>query len=130
MPPGHYLLAQGEHVSTHAYWSLDFGENPVAEASLQDYQDELESLLVDATRIRLRADVPVGAYLSGGLDSSTITAIIRNYHGYPARHFLDFLQRSGVRREPVPAADGRISRDTTPGGLHPSHGILGRCFRM
>jgi len=87
VPPGHYLIAQEGHASTHAYWSLGFHENLDAEVSLRDYQDELEALLVDATRIRLRADVPVGAYLSGGLDSSTITAIIRNYTDTPLDTF-------------------------------------------
>jgi asparagine synthase (glutamine-hydrolysing) len=87
VPPGHYLIAQGDHLSTQAYWSLDFGEAAVPGASLQDYQDELEALLVDAARIRLRADVPVGAYLSGGLDSSTITAIIRNFTDTPLDTF-------------------------------------------
>jgi asparagine synthase (glutamine-hydrolysing) len=86
VPPGHYLLAQQGSVSTHAYWQVNF---PPAEKTRnyqhsdrvrqQAYMEEFRSLLIDATQIRLRADVPVGAYLSGGLDSSTTAAIIRNY---------------------------------------------------
>lgn len=82
VPPGHTLTAREGQVSLERYWSLIFPED-------QDERDEpfpddeyvkgLRDLLVDATQIRLRADVPVGAYLSGGLDSSTITALIRNH---------------------------------------------------
>ncbi len=80
VPPGHYLLARHGKITVEPYWQLAFpdaGDEP--RRSPDDYLDEFRSLLVDATRIRLRADVPVGAYLSGGLDSSTIAAIIRNY---------------------------------------------------
>ena len=79
LAPGHYLLAQNGDYVIKPYWRLDFTEDPTPIRPLQDYLDEFENLLVDATCIRLRADVPVGAYLSGGLDSSTIAAIIRNY---------------------------------------------------
>ncbi|MFH0878729.1 MAG: asparagine synthase (glutamine-hydrolyzing), partial [Lentisphaerota bacterium] len=79
IPPGHYLQAQDGAFTLHPYWSLDLMPESSSERPPQDYLDELESLLIDATRIRLRADVPVGAYLSGGLDSSTTTAIIRKY---------------------------------------------------
>lgn len=78
LPPGHYLLAKEGEVKIAPYWELDFSEEHPHRRDAE-YLEELESLLVDASRIRLRADVPVGAYLSGGLDSSITSAIIQKY---------------------------------------------------
>jgi asparagine synthase (glutamine-hydrolysing) len=78
LPPGHFLLLQDGKFSIQAFWNLDFKPEQPARPAKQ-YLEELENLLIDATRIRLRADVPVGAYLSGGLDSSLTTALIRAY---------------------------------------------------
>lgn len=78
LPPGHYLLASPETFEIHPYWSLQF-DPPAAPQRPEEYLEQLESLLIDATRLRLRADVPVGAYLSGGLDSSLVAALIRRY---------------------------------------------------
>lgn len=80
IPPGHYLLAQGGDQAIKPYWTLDF--HPAADSggeSTSALVDEFRSLLVDAVRIRLRADVPVGAYVSGGLDSSTIASVVRRF---------------------------------------------------
>lgn len=87
VPPGHYLLAKTGQLTIQPYWALDFTCQANTTRPVEDYLEEFEELLIDATRIRLRADVPVGAYLSGGLDSSTITSIIRNFTDTPLDTF-------------------------------------------
>jgi len=88
LPPGHYLIAKDKRLTLESYWSLDFIEHtntlPKTES---EYLDEFESLLEDAVRIRLRSDVPVGAYLSGGLDSSVITSLVHNHSSSPLETF-------------------------------------------
>ncbi|RLC64931.1 MAG: asparagine synthase (glutamine-hydrolyzing) [Chloroflexota bacterium] len=82
VPPGHTLTARDDQISVERYWELSFPEGGEGQGVLlsdEEYAEGLRELLMDATQIRLRADVPVGAYLSGGLDSSTITTLIRNY---------------------------------------------------
>ncbi|MBI4320271.1 MAG: asparagine synthase (glutamine-hydrolyzing) [Chloroflexi bacterium] len=86
VPPGHYLSVKDGCFALKRYWRLQFscGEAGLSE---DDYAGQLRELLVDATRLRLRADVPVGAYLSGGLDSSITAAIVKNYTSNRLRTF-------------------------------------------
>jgi asparagine synthase (glutamine-hydrolysing) len=86
LPPGHSMTVDAAGCRTHAYWTPEFHQ--VSErASTERCADELLELLVDATRIRLRSDVPVGAYLSGGLDSTVVTAIVKRLTNMPLRTF-------------------------------------------
>jgi asparagine synthase (glutamine-hydrolysing) len=91
LPPGHSMWVRNGQTRVSRYWDLEFhpehaGQNN-GNRSEADYAEELLSLLVDATRIRLRSDVPVGAYLSGGLDSTITTALIRKFTDTPLRTF-------------------------------------------
>lgn len=86
LPPGCTLTAGGDGVTVRPYWRLDYPERiePMKEG---ECADRLLELLTDATRIRLRSDVPVGAYLSGGLDSSVVTALIKRVSTAPLKTF-------------------------------------------
>jgi asparagine synthase (glutamine-hydrolysing) len=73
LAPAHYAVLRPDgSIREQRWWDLEFAPEQRSEA---EALEELEALLVDATRIRLRADVPVAAYLSGGLDSSAVAAI-------------------------------------------------------
>src|SRR5690606_27174504 len=96
LEPGTMLVAEeGEGHALHhrvlRYWDWLFPHGDGAEGvdarHDEDLMAELRELLVDATRIRLRADVPVGAYLSGGLDSSILASIVRRETQAPLRTF-------------------------------------------
>ena len=88
LPPGHVLVAENGNIRTSRYWDWSFPQAPLPkERTAEEYAEELRALLVDAVRLQLRADVPVGAYLSGGLDSSIITSLIKNYTDVPLRTF-------------------------------------------
>jgi len=77
-PPGHYMKVEDGKIILKKYWELKFAnkENYYS-GSFEDAANEFSTLFEDAVRIRLRADVPVAAYLSGGIDSSITTAFIK-----------------------------------------------------
>lgn len=77
-PPGHFIKFRDGNISIQKYWDLKFAtSNNYFKGSFEEAITEFDKLFEDAVRIRLRADVPVAAYLSGGIDSSITTAYIK-----------------------------------------------------
>jgi len=88
LPPGHLLVCENGRQSSQSYWQWTPRADPaIAQLSFEEAAGEVRKRLVDAVRLQLRADVPVGAYLSGGLDSSGIVSLVRNYTRNRVRTF-------------------------------------------
>ncbi len=87
LPPGHRMTVDAAGMRTERYWDWQFPEAMPPARREEECAEELHALLLDAVRLQLRSDVPVGAYLSGGLDSSIITTIIKNHTDTPLRSF-------------------------------------------
>ncbi|MBN1599793.1 MAG: asparagine synthase (glutamine-hydrolyzing) [Bacteroidales bacterium] len=78
LPPGHYLKVNHNGISINKYWSLDFSNDyDYQKGDINKASEAFEELFEDSVRLRLRADVPVAAYLSGGIDSSATTYFIK-----------------------------------------------------
>jgi asparagine synthase (glutamine-hydrolysing) len=78
LPPGCYMKVNNRGIQIESYWRIEFPEEGChRQITFDQAIEEFNDLFTDATRIRLRADVPVGAYLSGGIDSSATTAYIK-----------------------------------------------------
>lgn len=87
LPPGHSLIWHDGQIDVSRHWRQRYAPEAPGTRSEHEYRDTLRRLLSDATRLRLRSDVPVGAYLSGGLDSSIITALVQRVSEAPLRTF-------------------------------------------
>ena len=127
LPPGHLMVADDSGVRMRQYWSYSFPQD--GEFSSHDentLKEELQSLLYDAVTIRLRADVPVAAYLSGGIDSSVISSLVKKYHNndlitfsvtfrdkhYDERSFQQQMaEKIGPRHHSIEVDDHHIAQD-------------------
>ncbi|HEX5234034.1 MAG TPA: asparagine synthase (glutamine-hydrolyzing) [Silvibacterium sp.] len=89
VPPGHYVLASDKHIQINQYWDFNYPRTNGAAPHRSDfeYAAELRHTLEEAVRLRLRADVPVGCYLSGGLDSCAVLGLAAKHHSDPVRAF-------------------------------------------
>lgn len=87
LPPGHFLLVEGGQVKTRPYWDVRFPADHDSRRDEKEILEEFETLFLDAVRIRMRSDVPFGAFLSGGLDSSSVVAAMSRSHSGPVKTF-------------------------------------------
>lgn len=84
---GNYLIVNHQGVKEYSYWKLPDITDKDLVRNESIISDQLNELLSDSVRIRMRSDVPYGAFLSGGLDSSSIVAAMSDISSFPVKTF-------------------------------------------
>ncbi len=111
VPPGHYLLTNGTHVRVLPYWDFNY---PTA-AELKRPNDEQESIarfrsaFEEAVRLRLRADVPVACYLSGGIDSCAVLGVASQFSSQPIRAYTLSFDNAAYDERAIAEEQARLS---------------------
>ena len=85
LPPAHFGLFDRNGLQMQQYWEVDYAKK--CELAEENALDALEEKLTEAVRLRMIADVPLGALLSGGVDSSLVVALMARVSGTPVRTY-------------------------------------------
>jgi asparagine synthase (glutamine-hydrolysing) len=108
LPPGHRLIVDESGVLVEEYWAYPHPDSSAPRLRPEEYQEQLLALLDESVRLRLMSDVPLGAMLSGGLDSSLIVALMARHMQEPVKTFSVGFVEDGAGNE---LADAReVSR--------------------
>jgi len=86
LPPAHYLIWKNGNIRIGRYWNVDFSKK-IKLRDETEYEELLWEKLKEATKLRLISDVPLGAFLSGGIDSSTIVGVMSEISSSPVKTF-------------------------------------------
>lgn len=76
LPAGHYLTVKDGQVAIHRYWDLEYLDDGDYSNDEKYYCNQFEEILCESVKIRLRSDVPLGAFLSGGIDSTAVVSVM------------------------------------------------------
>ena len=113
LPSGHSLTWRDGEIRLERHWEPTFA--PRSHADVEEGREQLLDLLTGATKLRLRSDVPVGAYVSGGLDSAVVTSLATRVSSAPVRTFSiafsDAKFDESVHQRQVVAALGTEHRE-------------------
>ncbi len=84
LPAAHYLILKDAKISIKCYWRLEFNYSKLSKS---EYIEEFLRLFYEATKLRLISEVPLGAFLSGGIDSSAVVAAMSKFSDKPVKTF-------------------------------------------
>ena len=118
--PGHFILADLNGIQEHKYWDIPTIDEQNMLNNKSKIYEEFAYLFEDSVRIRMRADVPFGAFLSGGLDSSSIVAVMSTISNHPIETFtIGFPQKSFDESYLAQLVSNKFKTNHYLGTVHP-----------